>query len=89
MIKKDNSCHGKVAYASKELANVTAAHLNSLGGRRLSSYKCSICNKGYHLGHNAKGKGMQPHDKQNKKRNKITDFDHEPTIHIGDKRFLK
>lgn len=88
MIKKDNSCQGKIAYASKELANITAAHLNSLGGRRLSSYKCPTCSV-FHIGHNAKGKGMQPHDKQNKKKNKITDFDHEPTIHVGNKRFLK
>jgi hypothetical protein len=88
MIRLDNQCQGKHPYPTKESANITATHLNKLGGRRLNSYKCGVCSM-YHIGHNSKGKKLQPHDNGKKAKNKITDFDHEPTIHIGDKRFLK
>lgn len=85
MIRLDNQCQGKHPYPDKESANITATHLNRLGGRRLNSYKCGVCGK-FHIGHNSKGRKLQPHDKH---KNKQIDYVYEPGLHIVDIDKLK
>lgn len=85
MIRIENQCVGKHPYETKEAANVSAAHHNKLGGRRLVSYRCGVCGA-IHIGHHSKGKRLNPKDNT---KNKPIDYEHIPGVHIGDKRFLK
>jgi hypothetical protein len=85
MVRQDNMCSGKEKYKTKELANLSAAHLNNMGGRRLVSYKCSVCDF-CHVGHENKRKKMPRNDKT---KNKQIDYVHEPGLHIVDVDKLK
>lgn len=59
-IEKSNSCDGKIAFPTLELANDNAMQLNikSGGKLRVVSYKCYFCN-GYHFGHENKKRKSQ------------------------------
>lgn len=84
MVKQDNMCSGKEKYKTKEDANLSAAHLNKMGGRRLVSYKCEVCSGSsnyFHIGHENKRKKMPHNDKT---KNKQIDYVHEPSIHVVD-----
>lgn len=75
MKRIENSCQGKHPYESKEKANEAAAHLNELGGRRVKTYRCKVCGN-VHVGHEAKGRLMQRH-----KKNQKVDYVHVPGVH--------
>lgn len=59
MIRTENSCGGKIRYATKEEANKSVANINKHGHKRVVCYKCSVCQGGFHIGHQSKCK-MSP-----------------------------
>ena len=77
MIRKHNQCNSKRPFETKEDASKAAKHLNQLGGKRVTVYKCPDC-LCYHTGHNSKGNKLN--HKEDMKRRKITHI-HEPGVH--------
>lgn len=51
----DNCCIGKIKFYSKQAANDHFTHLNESNKKRLTAYKCGICD-GFHSGHEDKKK---------------------------------
>lgn len=79
----ENSCQGKIRYTSKAEANRSAASMNRLGGSRVRSYKCKLCNF-IHTGHESKGKMCKPSKKQQR-----IDYVHESKTHKVVNKFDK
>jgi len=83
MIRSENQCSGKTKYDTKEEAGRAAVSMNKLGGRRLVAYHCPDCNCN-HIGHESKGKKLDPNNK-----NKKIVYNHHPGTHVVDVSNIK